>query len=62
MSCSSSRWAGLSPGTSNGRGWLLPQEKILGQVLNPHTPTKKDATYYAKYYPKKEAVLTVVYK
>ncbi len=32
---------------------LLPQEKILGLVLNRHKPTKKDATYYPAYYPKK---------
>lgn len=31
---------------------LLPKEKILGLVLNRHKPTKKDATYYPKYYHK----------
>lgn len=29
---------------------LLPEEKILGLVLNRHTPTKKDSNYYYGYY------------
>ena len=29
------------------------QGEIPVQVLNRHKPTKKDATYYLKYYPKK---------
>ena len=32
---------------------LLPREKVLGLVLNRHKPTKRDATYLPKAYPKK---------
>ena len=32
---------------------LLPQEKILGLVLNRHKPTKRDATCLPKPYPKR---------